>query len=135
MARATIAVVNNDTAFLELMSELLDGEGYRTLICKEGDKAYTLVKERQPDLVVLDVRLDHPESGWTILELLRLDPATARIPVIVCSADGRFLREKAPSLRELDCDTLEKPFDLEMLLGKVAAALGPQTEPDDAGRE
>ena len=123
MARATIAVVNNDTAFLELMGELLGGEGYRTLICKEGDKAYALVKERQPDLVVLDVRLDHPESGWTILELLRLDPATARIPVIVCSADGRFLREKAASLSDLDCDVLEKPFDLDMLLAKVGAAL------------
>ena len=123
MAQATIAVVNNDTAFLELMGELLGGEGYRTLICKEGDKAYALVKERQPDLVVLDIRLDHPESGWTILELLRLDPATARIPVIVCSADGRFLREKAAALADLDCDVLEKPFDLDMLLAKVAAAL------------
>ena len=133
MAEPLIAVVNNDTAYLELMHELLSLEGYRTVICKEGDKAYALVKERRPDLVVLDIRMGQPESGWTILELLRLDPATARIPVIVCSADGRFLREKAPSLRELDCDTLEKPFDLEMLLGKVAAALGPQAETDDAG--
>ncbi len=135
MTEPLIAVVNNDTAYLELMHELLSLEGYRTVICKEGDKAYALVKEQRPDLVVLDIRMDQPESGWTILELLRLDPATARIPVIVCSADGRFLREKAPSLRELDCDTLEKPFDLEMLLGKVAAALGPQAETDGAGRE
>ena len=123
MGAAVIAVVNNDTVFLDLMAELLAGEGYEPLVCKEGDKAYALVKERRPDLVVLDIRLDQPEAGWTILELLRLDPATATIPVIVCSADAPFLRAKAATLRELDCDVLEKPFDLDTLLAKVAAGL------------
>ena len=123
MAEQTIAVVNNDTDFLALMNDLLTLEGYRTTVCREGDRAYAFVKEIQPDLVVLDVRLNHAEQGWTILELLRLDPATTRIPVIVCSADAQFLREKAVSLRDLRCDTLEKPFDLDMLLEKVARAL------------
>jgi len=123
MAERMIAVVNNDTDFLGLMNELLSLEGYRTIICREGDRAYSVIKESQPDLVILDVRLDHAEQGWTILELLRLDPATTRIPVIVCSADARFLREKATALHDLRCDTLEKPFDLDMLLDKVARAL------------
>jgi DNA-binding response OmpR family regulator len=123
MAEPTIAVVNNDTDFLGLMNDLLSLEGYRTLICREGDRAYGTIKDAQPDLVILDVRLDHAEQGWTILELLRLDPATTRIPVIICSADAHFLREKAASLHELRCDTLEKPFDLDMLLEKVARAL------------
>lgn len=123
MAEPTIAVVDNDTDFLGLMNDLLSLEGYRTLICREGDRAYGTIKEAQPDLVILDVRLDHAEQGWTILELLRLDPTTARIPVIICSADAHFLREKAASLHELRCDTLEKPFDLDMLLEKVARAL------------
>ena len=124
MAEPLIAVVNNDTAFLDLMHDLLSLEGYRVLICKEGDRAYALVKETQPALVILDIRLDHAESGWTILELLRLDPATTQIPVIVCSADAPFLREKAAALQELRTEILEKPFDLEMLLDKVSRALG-----------
>lgn len=126
MAEPVIAVVNNDTEFLELMQDLLSVEGYQTVICKEGDKAYALVKELQPSLVVLDIRMDQPEAGWTILELLRLDPETTRIPVIVCSADAPFLREKAAALYELRCDILEKPFDLETLLDKVATGLGRQ---------
>ena len=123
MAEPTIAVVNNDTDFLNLMDELLTLEGYTTIICREGDRAYALMKELHPDLIILDIRLEHAETGWNILELLRLDPATTMIPVIVCSADTPFLREKAPSLHELHCDILEKPFDLDMLLEKVAHGL------------
>jgi CheY-like chemotaxis protein len=128
MSDPVIAVVNNDTEFLELMQDLLSVEGYRTVICKEGDKAYSLVKEIQPSLVVLDIRMDQPETGWTILELLRLDPQTTQIPVIVCSADAPFLREKAATLHSLRCDVLEKPFDLESLLDKVARGLGRELE-------
>jgi len=124
MAQPLIAVVNDDTVFLNLMHELLSGEGYRTIICKEGDKVYPLVKQERPALVVLDIRMGSPEAGWTTLELLRLDPDTARIPVIVCSADSFFLRAKEAQLRELNCDILEKPFDLDTLLAKVDAALG-----------
>jgi CheY-like chemotaxis protein len=124
MTDPVIAVINNDTEFLELMQDLLSVEGYKTFICKEGDKAYAMVKELQPSLVVLDIRMDQPETGWVVLELLRLDPQTTMIPVIVCSADTPFLREKAASLQALRCDILEKPFDLETLLDKVATALG-----------
>jgi DNA-binding NtrC family response regulator len=123
MPGSTIAVVNNDTDFLNLMEELLHLEGYNTIICREGDRAYELMKEVQPDLIVLDIRLEHAETGWTILECLRLDPQTTMIPVIVCSADSGFLREKSLSLQQLRCDILEKPFDLDMLLDKVARSL------------
>lgn len=123
MAETTIAVVNNDTDFLSLMDELLTMEGYNTVVCREGDRAYDFLKNLRPDLVILDIRLEHAETGWTILELLRLDPALTQIPVIVCSADAPFLRAKAPTLYELHCDILEKPFDLDTLLEKVSHAL------------
>jgi CheY-like chemotaxis protein len=120
-----IAVVNNDTAFLELMQELLNDEGYETLIHKEGSTAYQKLKKEQPALLILDIRLGAPEEGWNVLELLKLDPQTASMPVIVCSADAVQLREKAPRLHELGCATLEKPFDLAELLALVAQHIGP----------
>ena len=123
MVEPTIAVVNNDTDFLGLMEELLRLEGYKTIICREGDRAYELMKQVQPNLIVLDIRLEHAETGWKVLECLRLDPTTTAIPVIICSADSAFLREKALALQQLRCETLEKPFDLDMLLEKVARML------------
>lgn len=125
MAKSLIAVVNDDTLFLELMHDLLTQEGYRTAIWKEGDKAYEMIKEHRPVLVVLDIRMEHPDTGWMVLELMRLDPETAHIPVIICSADTSRIREKEAYLREKGCAVLEKPFLLEDLLETVRAFIGP----------
>ena len=123
MAQPLIAVMNDDTDFLDLMHTLLTEEGYRCVICKESDAVYPRIKEQHPALVILDIRMGNPEAGWRVLELLRLDPATALIPVIVCSADTIFLRAKEDALRALHCDILEKPFDLDALLLKIVLAL------------
>ena len=72
MAAGRIAVVNDDTAFLQLMHDLLTEEGYDPVICKEGDAAYELIKKRKPRLVILDIRMEHPDTGWMILECIRL---------------------------------------------------------------
>jgi CheY-like chemotaxis protein len=121
---ALIAVVNDDTAFLTLMHELLSDEGYRTIIWIEGDSAFEMIRREQPSLVILDIRMEHPETGWMVLSLLRLDPSTTHIPVIVTSAESRFLREKEQRLSEMRCRTLDKPFELDELLDLVAASLG-----------
>ena len=119
-----IAVINDDTAFLGLMRELLEAEeGYAVRVCREAERAYEFVKELQPDLVILDIRVSHEESGWTILELLTLDPATRPIPVIVCSAAIHSLHEHEDLLKKYGCEVLPKPFDLDALLSKVHKAL------------
>ena len=128
MAKALVAVVNDDTIFLELMHDLLNEEGYRAMIWNEGDKAYEMIKEHRPVLVVLDIRMEHPDTGWMVLETMRLDPETAHIPVIICSADTQRIREKEVYLREKGCAVLEKPFLLEDLLEKVRTFIGPAGE-------
>ncbi len=128
MTKSLVAVVNDDTLFLELMHDLLTQEGYRAVIWKEGDKAYEMIKEHRPVLVVLDIRMEHPDTGWMVLELMRLDPETAHIPVVICSADTSRIRAKEAYLREKGCAVLEKPFLLEDLLEKVQAFIGPASE-------
>jgi DNA-binding response OmpR family regulator len=106
------------------MHELLEEiEGYTVTICKEADAAYAFVKETRPDLVILDIRVGHEENGWVILECLTLDPQTRPIPVIVCSAAVHSLQEHEALLQQYDCEVLPKPFDLDVLLAKVKAAL------------
>lgn len=118
-----IAVVNDDTMFLDLMRDLLTDNEYRVSIHRGAMESYGLLKAECPDLIVLDIRMETPEAGWQLLEMLQLDPTTVRIPVLVCSADAIFLRAKAAHLRAQGCDILEKPFDLTMLLEKIAAGL------------
>lgn len=118
----TIVVVNDDTQYLDLMTELLTEEGYGVIVCKEAESAYSAIRQARPAVVILDIRLEHPESGWKLLDMLRLALETRRLPVVVCSADGPFLRAKERQLREKGCEVLEKPFDLDELLLKVEAA-------------
>ena len=119
-----VIVVNDDTDFLTLMMELLtEIGGYEVSICREGNNAYQFVKDQQPDLVILDIRIDGQETGWTILECLTLDPATSPIPLIVCSAAIRELQAHQASLAHYGVDVLTKPFDLDTLLDKCQAAL------------
>jgi len=121
---ARIVVINDDTDFLTLMSELLsEVEGYDVKVCREGNRAYQFVKEQQPDLVILDIRIEGQEIGWTILECLTLDPQTRPIPLIVCSAAIRDLQDHQPMLDQYGIDVLPKPFDLDTLLRKVANGL------------
>lgn len=123
-AGARIIVINDDTDFLTLMSELLsETENYDVQICREGGRAYQFVKEQRPDLVILDIRIDGQEAGWTILECLTLDPKTYQIPVIVCSAAIRELQAHQDMFDQFGIDVLSKPFDLDTLLEKVAAGL------------
>ena len=122
--KAHIALIDDDTAFLDLMRELLEhDEGYQISVCKEADRAYEFVKARCPHLVILDIRVGHEEEGWTILECLTLDPVTRPIPVLICSAAVHALQEHEALLQQYDCEVLPKPFDLAVLLDKIEAAL------------
>ncbi len=119
MSKPLIAVVNDDTTFLGLMQDLLDGQGYRTMLITEGDEAYHKIRKEKPELVILDIRLEHAESGWVVLDLLRLDPETTSIPVIITSADAQALKAKTEMLAAQGIDCLEKPFRLADLIVKV----------------
>jgi CheY-like chemotaxis protein len=122
---ARIAVINDDSVFLELMRDLLDTEGgYQALICREWDNAYQFVKDEKPALLILDIRIGGEEHGWTILNLLTLDPATRHIPIIVCSAAIQSLHEHQPLLSRYGICALPKPFDVDTLLETVARMLG-----------
>src|SRR5215216_2230926 len=125
MKRPFIIVVNQDTAFLELMEELLSEEGYHSSIEKEGDKAYATIKKTSPDLVVLDIRINNPEAGFNVVDLMRIDPETQNIPVIICSTATQIIRENEERLRAKNCDILMKPFNIDELLSKVQAIIGP----------
>ncbi len=121
---ARIAVINDDTAFLDLMRDLLETEGgYETVICREWEDAHRFVKEQRPSLLILDIRIGGEERGWTILNMLTLDPDTRPIPVIVCSAAIQSLHEHQDLLSKYGICALPKPFDVDALLETVSRML------------
>jgi CheY-like chemotaxis protein len=122
MERPKVIVVNTDPIFLQLIDDVLTEQGYNTIPCKESRGVYQAIREQRPDLIILDIRLSNPEEGWQLLEVLKFDPETKDIPIIVASADRLFLQAKEAHLRDKGCFILEKPFELDDLLAVIKKA-------------
>ena len=120
----TIMVVDDNPDFLQLVEELLSDEGYQVTVCREGDHAYRRAKQEQPNLLILDVRMVGLHE-WQVLDMIKLDPATASIPIIICSAAVREIEAVEQRLRDQECDILFKPFNIDELVAKVRGHIGP----------
>lgn len=115
-----VAIVNDDADFLTAMEMLLEEEKkYNAMIIHEGNTAYRIIKKEQPELIILDIRMEQPETGWHVLDLLTLDPETSHIPVIICTASIKIPEEKEIWLNEHGIQILPKPFDINDLLGMI----------------
>jgi CheY-like chemotaxis protein len=123
MPTTRVTVVNDDTAFLELMETLLEDKGWETTSLFEGNSAFQTIKQDRPDVVILDIRMEQPDTGWRVLNLLMLDPETRTIPVIICSADWSELEQKGSWLIERGVGVLPRPFDLDDLYAAVDGAM------------
>jgi CheY-like chemotaxis protein len=123
--RGRIAVIDDDTVFVDLMRDLLAvGEGYDVVSAPDWLRSLEFVRDAQPDLIILDLMLGREQAGWGVLELLREDPATARIPVIMCSAAAPALRHcDATSRDQAPIEAVAKPFDVDELLAVVERLL------------
>ena len=129
--RGRIAVIDDDAVFLDLMNDLLAlGEGYEVLSTPDWLRGFEFIKEQQPDLVMLDLMLGREQTGWRVLQLLREDPATDHIPVIVCSAAAPALHQcGSPSEGHGAIATVAKPFDIDHLLALIASLLAGSKAP------
>ena len=122
-AGKSVVVVNDSPELLELAEMLLRDEDFDVKVAVIGTGAYDLIRTSRPDLVILDVRL--PDiSGWDILQALKLNPETAQIPVLVCSAAVQEVRALETQLTRMGVDILIKPFAIDALLEKAYALIG-----------
>jgi len=120
-----IAVINDYPAFLEMIDEALSDEGYEVLTLAKYQGAFDQIKRWSPDLIVLDLVLGDAQVGWSLLDQLKFDPETSKLPILLCSASTRDVREVAPSLIAKNVDYLEKPFELDTLLHRLTKLLEP----------
>src|SRR3569833_632230 len=75
-----LLIVEDDVAFARIMMDLAHAHGLKVLIALRGSTAIDLAREFQPSAITMDVRLPDM-SGWSLLDRLKHDPATAHIPV------------------------------------------------------
>ena len=113
----TILIVDDQPDNREMLAALLDQEGYRTLTASGGMEAMDLIANDTPQLILLDVSMPDMD-GYAVASLLKADPKTAGIPIILVTAHtGRGAR--VVGLHTGAEDYLTKPVDAPELLLKM----------------
>jgi DNA-binding response OmpR family regulator len=110
-----LAVVDDDRDLLDFMLLALEDCGWNCLPIATSAGACDLIAAAVPDAVLLDLHLESRNQGMDIIRQLGDRPETAGIPVIIWTADARFLREQRVWLRERGIQALSKPFDIDEL--------------------
>jgi CheY-like chemotaxis protein len=114
-ASPTILLVDDDFELLEIMSELLQIQGYSTLQAQNGQKAIDLLKKtpRFPSLIVLDMSMPVLD-GRGFLEQRARDAILRDIPVVIVSGS------EAPAIPLTDIMAyLRKPVKIERLMSVI----------------
>lgn len=117
-----ILVVDDEPNIVQCIEFLMHRAGYETRIANDGEVALAALRERRPDLVLLDVAIPD-RDGYEICQLIRATPEWREIPIIMLTARGRQIeREKGLALGADDYIT--KPFSTRDLLRRVRTYLG-----------
>jgi CheY-like chemotaxis protein len=118
LARPVALVVEPDTSLREGISDALYAQGIEVVETEDGLGALLELSHRAPDLVVLDMDVSHV-SGHRVFRVLRSDPQTHHVPVLMLSEAS--CQEVCPSPREgplPDC-FLQKPVSVETVLREL----------------
>src|SRR5664279_862818 len=118
---ARILIVEDEEPLTMLLRYNLEAEGYEVDSAARGDDADTKLKERAPDLVVLDWMLPGL-SGIELCRRLRARPETRQLPIIMLTARGEE-SEKVRGLATGADDYIVKPFSLPELIARIGALL------------
>lgn len=119
-----ILYIDDERPALDLVAQALKLAGYTISGVSSGEQGLALMRQRKPDLLLLDLMMPH-FSGWDVYRAMKSDEALADIPVIIITArvltQGLILIEGLPPVN----DYLTKPFDVKRLIRAIQQWLPP----------
>lgn len=115
---ASILIVDDDESIRSLLKQELTDGGYLIEEAKNGKEAIAMVRKRRPDLILLDIMM--PEmNGFDVAAVLKNDPQTMDIPIIVLS----IVQDKTRGFRIGVDRYLTKPIDTNLLFNEIGSLL------------
>jgi CheY-like chemotaxis protein len=122
-ARPSVLIIDDDERTHTLLEDMLDSIGVELHFATNSNDGLRLVHDLQPSLILLDLRLPAPSlPGWELIPLLKANPESAHIPIVVMSASG-----SEPIMRAMKAgadDFIEKPFSIMPLRRKITRIVG-----------
>ncbi|WP_279068956.1 response regulator transcription factor [Alistipes timonensis] len=126
MAKHKILVVDDEESLCEILQFNLEIEGYEADVAYSAEQALGMHPERY-SLILLDVMMGEM-SGFRMARLLKADPATAKVPVIFCTAKDTE-DDTVAGLNLGADDYIAKPFSVREVLARVRSVLRRTAEP------
>ncbi len=127
MAEKTrVLLIDDDPDFIEANSIVLEASGFKVLTASSGEEGFRMVREREPDVVILDVMMEHTDEGFAVARRIR-NNLEKDIPIIMLTSVGKvtgydFNPEENPDFFPVDV-FLEKPVPPSLLVDKVREVL------------
>jgi CheY-like chemotaxis protein len=122
-----ILLVEDNEMNRDMLSRRLIRRGYTLVLAEDGQQGVDLARSEQPDLILMDMSLP-VKDGWEATQEIKADPDLRAIPIIALTAHAMAGdRERVLAAGCDDYDT--KPVELDRLLGKISALLGPTPLP------
>ena len=116
-----ILIVDDTTANLRLLSQMLTDRGYHVRAVTSGARALESVRATSPNLILLDIRM--PEmNGYQVCEQLKADQKIRQIPVIFISALDD-VQDKVKAFQVGGVDYITKPFHVEEVIARTETHL------------
>lgn len=113
-----LLVAEDDLEIAALLRTTLEGAGYTITLVHDGEAALASAIDNKPDAIILDVMMPQM-NGWEVCKGLRARSEFADVGILMLTAIGPNLNEMTAPLYGAD-DHLDKPFDIDELLGRVA---------------
>jgi two-component system alkaline phosphatase synthesis response regulator PhoP len=122
MSKKKILVVDDDQDFVDAVRVVVENDGYDVEVAYDGKEALDKVAQSKPDLIILDVMMP-VMHGHEACKILKADPATSEIPVILLTAVASRVTSSTYTHRDMleseAEDYIPKPVEPEVLLSRI----------------
>ncbi|MGY2837717.1 response regulator transcription factor [Thermostichus sp. MS-CIW-41] len=116
-----VLVVEDSQSQREMISKLLQENGFEVMTVEDGVEAVEAVKQSKPDLIVLDIVMPRM-NGYEVCRLLKADPLTQKTPIVMCSSKGEEF-DRYWGIRQGADAYIAKPFQPQELVGTIKQLL------------
>ncbi len=117
MRQRRIVVADDDPIVTRFLSAVFREEGFEVHVAEDGERAFQVVRDSRPDLVILDIVMPY-QDGFEVCQRIRAEALTRQIPVIILSMKER--EEDALQAFEAGADDyVRKPFNALELVARA----------------
>lgn len=117
-----IAIIDDDSDILDASSLVLTSKGYEVVTADNPDDGYKIVKEKNPDLIILDVMMNEPDDGFFLAKKFRREGIETPIIMYTSVSKSIGMEFGMNEMVPVD-DFVEKPIAPNVLVEKVAKLL------------